>query len=389
MFKQATISLLLMIVMIVTGISAQTDEQPTAPPLTLDGLEVLAITETELLAGPRNNTFYLAPNGEKFAYIASNELCFYTIAVEVERCIDLREAGLPRVDLVRVAWSHDSRYLALHGDLFIAFHQPDINVIDSTTGEITVLDPDPPIEFGSDDWGRLDVSPQWLPDGRLAFLRLTRLENEDRETFPPHIMVYDPEDETIESLGVIEVGLGQSLGIFEMFISGDGQTIVHNMNMHLNDSPTNGIWHISIEDWKARQSAFYPAPFVPSIVGVSPDGKYALLMLNNPSLTTMQSAMYAVDLATGEEITIDEDRVVVTGGWSPDGSLFAYLVNDVLHEKNGLYVTDSIGTPGERILEGDFRPLVFYIYHAIQWGANNTLVLNNVDHQAILIQLGN
>jgi Tol biopolymer transport system component len=374
---------------------ASAQETANRTPLTIDIIKVIDVIETDLVMGPASSAGYLAPNGEIFAHIAGGStLCIYDVmTLEQQRCFDLREDFNLLIDMDNVVWSWDSRYIAGHNDFFRMFRQPDIHIFDVITGDVTVINPDEEFTITDDDWGMIDVVPRWMQDGRLAFLRYTNETLDDSSLVAPSLMTYDVETETLETSGIVSIGEGAPYAIYHMDISHDNQTIVHNFETSRNDE-MRGLWTLNIDGTNPDHIWYATGRYSPHMIKLSPDGKQILVYLNAGNLITTaepeQSPALVIDITTGENRLIDPDHWVVGAGWSPDGSLLAYVVRDTLDgETSGLYITDEVGKAGKQILEGEFLVPMPYDMQALMWSDNNRLLITDREtFKGVIVQLG-
>lgn len=354
--------------------------------LDVGAIEVDSTTEIPLLTGPGRTAAYLAPNGEYFAYFEDDSLCLYRGA-EQQPCVALPDE-LHDIDLESIRWSPDSRYLSFHENFFVFLVDADIWVWDTQTNEVTDLtdDGENQLDFDDTNWKSIDVLADWLPDGRILFLRYSRIQG---EILPPDIYSIAPGDERPEKLGVIETT--DPFAIFSLDAS--ESQLVYNY-FAPGGSPSNGVWISNLDGSDAQ--ALVPAAEENPPLGVtlSPDGRYVLIPTQGASrfleFTPENSLMRAVDVATQTEVLIDPERFVAGAGWSPDGSALVYLVNNRRDsDENGLYITDAPGNPGRLLLAGAYNLPTPTLRQALTWGANHTILLSrSPDEGIVLVQLG-
>jgi dipeptidyl aminopeptidase/acylaminoacyl peptidase len=130
----------------------------------------LEVAETQELDLPFGDA-YLAPNGERIAVYAEEELCVYTADGEEERCVD----DPTSLDPNSVRWNPDGSRLLFTENFYQYFDEPDIWLLDADSGEVTNLTDDGVEEGGLDieeSGADVDVSPEWVDDGStVRFLR--------------------------------------------------------------------------------------------------------------------------------------------------------------------------------------------------------------------------
>ncbi len=386
--------ILLWLMGIVSVISAA--ETRDTSPLTLDDWQVIDVIETNFIARPNRSGAYLAPNGEIFAHLELNStLCIYhTTTLEQQRCFDLREDFLLRVDFNSIVWSPDSRYITAHNNFFQLLLQPDIHIFDVETGDVTIIDPDEPFTMDDEDWGRLDVVPRWLADGRLAFLRYDTRERSAGSMSAPDLMVYDLNAQTVASIGRLIIGEGNPYAIYKFDISADGQTLIHNFYSG-GSNVRNGVWLSEINPVNGlrpprqivHNNLIQMLEFSPddSQIMVNSEDRGAFVLYPEPS-PDQTSTFTTADLQL-----LHPEYHIMGAGWSPDGSLLAYIVRDTANgEADGLYITDQIGVAGRQVLAGDFRPALPFTDQSLIWSANNRLLIaHSADHTVMIVQLGN
>jgi len=126
-----------------------------------DGEHIIQIVFSE---GERYYCLHKQIGGEKTCYLVPDELAA----------------------AAHFIWSPNSQYIAFTTDFFVALHEPDLWVLDVTTGEYRNLTPDDVdgsmLDNQSDGIAKLDVVYSWTPDNRLLFVRTVR-ENESVDLY--------------------------------------------------------------------------------------------------------------------------------------------------------------------------------------------------------------
>lgn len=361
---------------------------PTSVPIDVDSLEVVGTTEFDLMAGPGNTAAYLAPDGERFVYLADERLCLYAQDAPEPHCVDLDDTlnGLDPLDPETIVWSPDSRYIAFSENFFIYLIDADIWVWDTTTSAVQNLTDDgvTRLEIGGDDWKNIDVTPTWLEDGRILFLRYNSV---DEETVLPEIKVIASDGSGLEQLGTLE----DATGFAAYALDAHANQLAYNF--YRGGEPENGVWTSAFDGSDSQQVFVDDGRHQPANVIFSPNGRY--LLVNTPprdfrGFDPEDSNMRLVDLESGEPLLIDPERFVTAAAWSPDGSAFAYLVTDRVNEEiSGLYVTDTPGEAGRLVLQGVFLSATPRLRQPLTWGANNTILLARAPEPGIvLVELG-
>lgn len=365
-----------------------TAQAATPAPVDADTMEVVSTTEFELIAGPGNRAAFLAPNGERFVYLnRDRQMCLYLRDADTpERCVDYAEP-ISRIDMESIVWSPDSRYVTFTENFFIYLVDADIWVWDTTTDVLQNLtdDGDNRIEMGEDTWKSIDVAPTWLKDGRILFLRYSRVNDEN---LPPEIFVIAPDGSGLEQLGSIEEASG--FAAYSLDVQAD--QLFFNFFQTGRD-PENGLWTSAMDGSGARQIYADEGEYVPYSVTISPeDGRHVLI--NTPNRMGQPepeiSMMRLVEVESGEALLIDPDRYVSAAGWSPDGSALAYLVTDRRNEEeSGLYITGTPGEAGRLILQGLFNAPTPRLAQPLTWGANNIILISRSPEEGVLlVELG-
>ncbi|MEP7292908.1 MAG: hypothetical protein ABI835_14085 [Chloroflexota bacterium] len=360
-----------------------TAQAATPAPVDAATLEVVSTTEIDLVAGPARTSVYLAPDGERFVYRAGNSLCLYAQDTTEPQCTEL-PAPMSALDPDSVRWSPDSRTITFTENFFVMLVDADVWVWDTTADEVSDLTDDGSnhISFGSsDDWHDIDIAPTWLPDGRIVFLRYSRVND---VIAPPEILVIAPDGSGLEKLGEIEMSAG--FAVYALDATEDH--LFYNYFLP-HDVPENGIWTSNLDGSNPEQIAQTEQQSTPSSVSESPDGRYALITTQYPGFGDYRpevSIAQVLDLESGEILLIDPERYVVSGGWSPDGSAFVYLVNDPSKvEESGLYITHTAGEAGRLLVAGRFLQGTAFQRQPLMWGANNTILLARAPGSGIVI----
>lgn len=365
---------------------ALTATAPSARPAPVDvsTISVVDTTEVDLVAGPARTAAYLAPNGRVYAHLAQ-ALCIYQGA-EQQSCVELPE-DLKSLDLESVRWSPDSRYLTFTENFFIFFVDPDIWLWDTETGELRDLTDDGSDRslLTSDTWKNIDVTPDWLPDGRIIFLRYNRINGEN---LPPELYAIAPDGSDLERLGTIQTT--DPISIYGL--SAAENRLVYNYSVP-GDSVNMGIWTSNPDGSDAQ--LIMSTTIANRVTGVeaSADGRFALVLSQPDNFERMlpeDSWAGVLDIENRQIMLIDPDHYVVGAGWSPEGSALLYLVNNrETPDENGLYVTGAPGEAGRRLLAGDFNLPNLGRWQTLTWGANNSVLLSRSPQRGIvLVQLG-
>jgi Tol biopolymer transport system component len=355
----------------------------TAEPVT--GASILH--EIDLLAGPGLTGAYFAPDGEHFAYLNRDEgICIYTIMGEQERCTPILDQ-MQNIEPESIYWSSDSRYLIMSEEIFRSLVDPDIWMIDTTTGELTNLTDDEAIgrlEFDNEDWPPIDIAPRWFNDGQqIAFLRYDKGEQAMNVA---SLMTMSPDGSELVISRQLDGIDTFGINIFDM--SPDGSQIAYNI--FSKEEGQSGLWLSSIDGDDGRQVAPMEGGLAPLSITFSPDG-HSVLAITTFLMTRVEpepefSPVRIVSLDDGEIRLLDENHPVISAAWSPDGSMLAYLVRDQLSpDESGLYVTSGLGEDSTLVLQGRFAPPTNQWRQPLMWATNNTILLSRQPEPGIVI----
>jgi hypothetical protein len=341
---------------------------------------VTGTRNTEVRAGAGAQIALLSPDGAAIAHLGGADLCMYdTDTFDELWCRDLGD-DMRGVDRTSLRWSPDSRYVTVTEDFFRMLFKPSIWLVEADTGSVRSLTSlsDDRLNIGGDTWPDLDLLPTFDMDADTPVLYFLRLTKRDGVESPPALYRFDDLDaEPVEVGPLHDFGM---LATYGMDIRGD--TIIYNVYIP-NADMRNGAWVQSLTGAEpAAQIVEPPQPNLPIFaVNLSPDGRYALatdarlaMMITGAPEDTPVSL---IDLASGEVLVIDPANHVFAAGWNPDGTALAYLAfNGRDHEANGLYITTEAGTPGTRVLDGDFIPSTSLMgQQPLVWSSQNTLLI--------------
>ena len=367
---------------------AQITPTPTPQPLDVADLAVRSTTEIDLLAGPGGTSAYLAPDGQHFAYLSQNSFCLYQGQAK-GNCVDVSSTG--GVESESPRWSPDSRYVVFTQDFFRTFRDPDIWVWDTISNQLNDLTPNQGgrINFlTAKSWTGVDISPRWLPDGRILFLRYSR---QNGVVLPPDVYVIAPDGSGLQRIGRLAVS--DQFAVFALDAS--ATHLIYNYDSQ-GGSPMDGLWISDLDGDDAHQLTALSHDTQIWGVQLSPDGKYALVTTvyttASPTFTPETSPVSVVDLATGQRSLIDPDHYVSAAGWAPQGSALVYVTHDVQQPDNDtVYLTSAPGAEGQPLssLQGRFNVPTSRLQQALVWSANNTILFARIVSSGIvLVQLG-
>lgn len=366
-----------------------TPQAATPVPIDPATAEVISTTDFDLRAGPGNTSTYLAPDGKRFVHRDGESLCLYVQDASEPNCAQLPEPLDGSIYPESLVWSPDSRYVTFTENFLVYLVDPDIWLWDTTTDTVTDLTDDGPnrLDFDDDSWERIDLAPTWLPDGRILFLRYSRI---DDETPPAEIYAVQPDGSNQEKLGELDTS-----GTFAAYaMVATEEHLFYNYYVN-GDAPENGLWMSNRDGSNPKQIYASEVPDIPWSLSTSADGRYLLMNMpfpNDLDFSPERSAARLLNVESGKEVLIDPDHFVAGAGWSPDGTALIYIVNDrraTTETDNGLYITGTPSEGGRRILEGEWLPTTTRQQQPLTWGANHSILLAHQGGESItLVELG-
>jgi hypothetical protein len=412
-----------------TAAAAPVAATPVAPPLTADTLQVADVIELPLIAGPALTSAYLAPDGNRIAYLAGRTMCILDIEtvnayvktavaagtpfedaldgldglatdpsqVPGVACVSLEEIG--GIETEGVRWSPDGRYLVMTENFFKFFRDPDLWVLDTQTMTLADITDDGDLQFSVTQPASvqpfIDVVPRWMADGRLVFLRYTG-KGEDFD--PPYVYTIQPDGSDLQQVGQLQTT--GKFAVSALAVSADGHLAYNRWSR--DDKSLNGIWISDLDGSNPRllwHNADLPA-LVPLAVNWSPDGQYVAFVNQAAFMNTARfepefSLWEAVRVSDGQLLLFSPDQFVRSAGWSPDGNAIVYTNRDFLDDTlDGVYVSAGPGEPGRMLMPASTDPsqrtMGLMVTTSLQeqlipWTANNTVMVGRGGQRGILI----
>ena len=367
----------------------------------IDSLVVVNTIETDLRGGPGATAGYLSPDGSLLAHSDGSSLCFYTLPDLMQTtCSTLPEDR--RLQPESVVWSPDSRYLAfMDNDVLRMLIDSDIWIIDSTDGSMSNLTEDDTLDVAllnepDELVGAIDLSPQWVDDTTIAFIRYTYLE--DEETY------------STAELFTVSVDGGDATLLYSIPQS-NGRLDVYYMDWRpYSDQYVVNIWQrndeVDVYGLLMSQDGDTPIPVLadtdPSsraasvqTITIAPNGESVLhydgqmMGMGRPPTSPEDSVAMITQFEDRATVLIDPERPAWEAGWAPDGQGMVYTVYSPTDtEIEGLYLTSAVGEPGRMILEGRFGGTTPYRQQSIQWASNNTILVTDGESQLVVVELG-
>jgi dipeptidyl aminopeptidase/acylaminoacyl peptidase len=403
------IPLALLVLVLVRGVVAQ-----DAPDYGEYGL--IQAQELDLYAGPARTAAHLAPDGTKLAHISGTTVCLFVLegsSWAEDRCFELERdlfSGGPE----DMRWSPDGRYLTLptFQTALQFFSDTDILVLDTEDGALLNLTDD-----GFDGSllgeieGHLDLSPRWLDEDTLIFIRYSRdpLATADADfserLLPPALYTVDvpAEGETAEAALAVELPQTEvPIPAYLLAVDAERARAAYNEDS-LPVGEGMSVWQTDLADGNGpARLANAPAQTGILALEYAADGQYVLMLsTDHRSLGSRLNAL-AVSAETGDAIAIDprfpvlteqadaESPAIVGAGWSPTGSALAYLVRDRGNpDASGLYIASAPGQPGQLILPGDFYGTTCCQRMPIVWDQNDLIMIGRgAEPGVLLVQVG-
>ncbi|MCA9883043.1 MAG: hypothetical protein KC708_08740 [Anaerolineae bacterium] len=358
------------------------------------------VLELEDTVGP-GNAVYLSPDGSQLLHYKYPAFCFYALpSAEQTRCVELPDDVGPPAN--SVVWSPDSRYVAfMSGDVVRMFRDSDIAIIDSQEGTLTNLTEDgvSEIRFTDEDDDEpapmVDMSPQWLDDTTLVFVRIDMSgDEEEHPTALYSVSVTGGEAELLQEIP-------QSQKTFDVYmLNWLTGTDTYAVNLYNPDDDLYGVLFAEDGGFPVSIIAgtdFGSRAYSLGSIDISPDARYVmsydmrgLSMMTDETQTPAGSPVQIT--GTDDFITrpIDSRYGVWDAGFSPDGTAIAYTVRHRdIQAEDGLYITSTIGEDGTLVLPG--RPVGPSLLgmQPITWASNDTLLIVDLDgYSLILVELG-
>ncbi len=344
--------------------------------LSVDDLVVTSVDALDMFAAVAGTSALIAPDGKHFAYLSTGNktICIYSTAGQKETCTDVSKVRFAENS---VRWSPDSRELTFTEDFIEYSIDPDIWVLDTSTGQLTDITDDGVngTTVFKDMNANIDLSPTWSNDGKsLIFIRYIQT---GKQFSAPTLFSIAADGGPPEHMGELAAH-SVKFPTYLLAWLPDGTKIAYNVDTYQDNSPENGVW-IADLDGQNPEHIFtsHPGQHLRSFT-LSPDGRYMLADVTSSvqPTTADQSFIRVAPMAGGGDFLVNEANLVIAAAWAPSGSGLAYIVlDDDNPDKSGLYLTATPGQPGRLVLAGTFiGPRTFG--DRFSWSADNTILLS-------------
>ena len=390
------------------------------PTVAAETLQAAEIIELPLPAGPGRSGAYLAPDGNRIAYISTqgNILCILDIADVADHiqksvnsgmafedaldgmtdhpdqfpgvvCLSLENIPGSRLDVETIRWSPDGRYLAMTEEFFLTFRDSDIWVVDTQSMTLADITDDGSTQglmnaHANDPVPPVDVQPRWLPDDRLLFLRYVRRDD------PVYVNTVLSDGSQLRQAGQLDVPAG--FVVTTLAVSAQGK-LAYSL---WNNGARSGIWISDLDGGNSRQ-VWHNAEIenvAPLALDWSPDGTMLAFALSRPGgdpipLTPKTSRWSAMRVGDGQETFFSPDQPVLNAGWSPDGRTIVYTTAFTRDPSSvGLYIAAAPGAPGRMLIPAEVQRTLGvttgWQLQLIPWTVNNTVMVGRLNSILII-----
>jgi hypothetical protein len=332
------------------------------------GIDVEHVKVTAGVRVPGHGLAVLSPDAAKVVVTGDgpNSLCVVGIDGGQKICLDPAVKVDP--DLQYAAWSPDGTRIAFTDDYFRSLREPDVWVMDASTGKARDLTDDGVIkselQSRQDPKARLDLFPSWSPDGKTV--RFARRPAPDSTT--TDVDAVPATGGSVSELGVIDGDMADLAGLT---FSADGTTMAWTMAEDASWAHT--VVHIrDVGGGTDRALTATPVDADQSVLSFSPDGEYLLVdsrkFYGQYSCCAKSSAkVYATGGGAAQEVAAATIALFPT--WAPAGHALAFTT-PIPH--SSLRV---VGSPGGKSREIQPGPGPFAASNSLRlaWGTGGLL----------------
>lgn len=346
-------------------------------PIDVEALELVERSTLDLLAGPMRTSVLLAPDGEHFVWIGSEDgervICLYTIAGVRSGC-----APIPRdIDNASLRWAPDSSGVVFTQDALQIFVDSDIWLFDAAALSVRNLtdDGEERLDVFSEEVNDVpvDIMPVWSADSqRVYFLRYSFTEEKRTR---PDLYAYDLASDALELVHTFM--LSDPISVYVMTVSAQGE-LAYVIDRR-GDAPELRLFNLETkEDRLLRLVPPRRGRSMITYLEFSPDGRYLMAHDAGPLVfMRFEAEAPAARLfdMNGVEIQIDEENFVGAAGWLSEGAGLVYLTWDGDDfEQGGVFLLAEPDQPARQVLDGRYGGTTSN-RESLYWGANQTLLL--------------
>lgn len=345
----------------------------------------------DMMAGPSNTAALISPDGTRILHIGTSTICILdlTDAGSWERTFCREETAKTRPRGPEdMFWSPDGARLLMpnFAEAFFAFRDTDILVFDPNTFAITNLTDDH-FEDGLmqrfSETANFDVSPRWVDEDTIAFLRYVIPEGGMTERSGAVLMTVDTAGG--EPRQITKKLAADNVIITTLAVSPDGRQVAYAIDDRESVKGA-GVYVVDLaEGTPHRIATGDDIGETPTGLAFSADGKYLLIL--EPK--DQQIDARVLDVESGAIFPVGDGEKVTGVAWSPTDAALAYIVwnGQAAEDPGGLYLSPAPGERGSRLVTGSFMPPACCGRQVFPWAANNTILLGRIEDMETVLEV--